>query len=170
MAKIIIYQKELSKIIMSLSMEKNFFYHPVDCDIKRYKEIGKLTTGQGGDYTTGFLLDYDYIKNHYKLMTVDLIRKKELDADPKANQQIQSVRQLQNDDGINADGTQSMFAFTNLEKIKEMRPKFSQGSVTVLWKMANYEEARVKLTNTQLNKLKSAAKNKNEATLIINCF
>ena len=26
--------------------------------------------------------------------------------------------------------------------------------------MGNYEEARVKLTNTQLNKLKSAAKNK----------
>ena len=26
--------------------------------------------------------------------------------------------------------------------------------------MANYKEARVKLTNTQLNKLKSAAKNK----------
>ena len=26
--------------------------------------------------------------------------------------------------------------------------------------MANYQEARVKLTNTQLNKLKSAAKNK----------
>ena len=126
MAKIIIYQKELSKIIMSLSMEKKFFYHPVDCDIKRYKEIGKLTTGQGEDYTTGFLLDYDYIKNHYKLMTVDLIRKKELDADPKANQQIQSVRQLQNDDGINADGTQSMFVFTNLEKIKEVLQSYER--------------------------------------------
>ena len=35
---------------------------------------------------------------------------------------------------------------------------FSQGSVTVLKNMANYEEARVKLTNTQLNKLKSAVK------------
>ena len=126
MAKIIIYQKELSKIIMSLSMEKIFFYHPVDCDIKRYKEIGKLTTGQGEDYTTGFLLDYDYIKNHYKLMTVDLIRKKELDADPKENQQIQSVRQLQNDDDINADGTQSMFVFTNLEKIKEVLQSYER--------------------------------------------
>ena len=35
--------------------------------------------------------------------------------------------------------------------------KFSQGSVAVLSKMTNYEEARVKLTNTQLSKLKSAA-------------
>ena len=31
--------------------------------------------------------------------------------------------------------------------------------------MANYQEARVKLTNTELNKLKSPAKNKTRATL-----
>ena len=30
--------------------------------------------------------------------------------------------------------------------------------------MENYAEARVKVTNTQLNKLKSAAKNKTEIT------
>ena len=52
-----------------------------------------------------------------------------------------------------------MFILTILEKIKETRLKFSQGRVTVLWKMANYQEAKVKLTNTQINKLKSAAKN-----------
>ena len=45
-------------------------------DIKRYEEIRKLTTGQGEDYITGFLLDYDYIKNHYRLIAVDLSRKK----------------------------------------------------------------------------------------------
>ena len=38
--------------------------------------------------------------------------------------------------------------------------KFSQGSVTVLWKLAIYQEARVKLSNTQLIKLKSEVKNK----------
>ena len=31
--------------------------------------------------------------------------------------------------------------------------------------MASYEEVRVKLTNTQLRKLKSATKNKTETTL-----
>ena len=31
--------------------------------------------------------------------------------------------------------------------------------------MANYEEVRIKLANTQLNKLKSAAKNKTGITL-----
>ena len=34
--------------------------------------------------------------------------------------------------------------------------------------MANYQEARVKLTNTQLNNLKSAAKNKTGTILRIN--
>ena len=38
--------------------------------------------------------------------------------------------------------------------------KFSQESVTVLWKLAIYQEARVKLSNTQLIKLKSEVKNK----------
>ena len=37
-----------------------------------------------------------------------------------------------NEDGINADGTKSMFILTTLEKIKGARLKFSQGSVTVL--------------------------------------
>ena len=51
-----------------------------------------------------------------------------------------------------------MFILTILEKIKELRLKFSQGRVTALSKMANYQKARVKLTNAQLSKLKSAAK------------
>ena len=34
--------------------------------------------------------------------------------------------------------------------------------------MANYQEARVKLTNTRLNKLRSAAKNKTGTILRIN--
>ena len=31
--------------------EKNFIDQLIDSDIKRYKEIGKLTTGKGEDYT-----------------------------------------------------------------------------------------------------------------------
>ena len=104
----------------------------IDSDTKRYEEIRKLTTGQGEDYTTGCLLDYDYIKNHYRLIAVDLSRQKELDADPKAIQEIEFVWQLKNLGRINANRTQSMFVLTILEKIKETRLKFSQGSVTVL--------------------------------------
>ena len=36
----------------------------------------KLGQGQGEDYTTGCLLDYDYIKNRYKLIVVDISRQK----------------------------------------------------------------------------------------------
>ena len=56
--------------------EKSFYNGPIDSDIKWYEEIRKLTTGQGEDYITGCLLDYDYIKNHYRLIAVDLSRKK----------------------------------------------------------------------------------------------
>ena len=61
-----------------------------------------------------------------------------------------------------------MFFLTILEKIKKARLKFSQGSVTVLEKMENYQGARVKLANTQLNKLESpATKKKTGRTLRI---
>ena len=39
---------------------------------------------------------------------------------------------LKNIGGINVDGTESMFILKVLEKIKETRLKFSQGSVAVL--------------------------------------
>ena len=42
---------------------ENIYDQEIDSGLKRYEEIRKLTTGQGGDYTTGCLLDYDYIKN-----------------------------------------------------------------------------------------------------------
>ena len=81
------------------------------------------------------MLDYDCIKNHYRLIAVDLSRQKELDADPKAIQQIQFVgqlRKLDNNDNTTDEGNdQSMLVLKNLEKIKETQWKFSQGSVTV---------------------------------------
>ena len=57
-------------------------------------KLEKLTTGQGEVYNTRCLLHYDYIKNQYRLIAVDLIRQIELDADPKAIQQIEFFEQL----------------------------------------------------------------------------
>ena len=74
---------------------------------------------------------------------------------------------IKNINGVDADVTQSMFLLKILEKIKETRLKSSQGSVTVLYEMINYQEKRVKLTNTQLSKLKSEAKNETGTTLRI---
>ena len=75
------------------------------------------------------LLNYDYMKNHYRLIEVDVSRQKELNADPKAIQQIWIVGQLKNvDNDYNAiDGgeTQTIFILKILEKIKKMIIKFS---------------------------------------------
>ena len=89
--------------------------------MKRYEEIRKLATRQGDDYTTGCLLDYDYIKNHYRLIAGDLSRQKELDADSKAIQEIEFVGQLRkldaNDNAVDVAGNdQSLFVLTILKK------------------------------------------------------
>ena len=51
------------------------------------------------------------------------------------------------------------FFLTILEK-NQRKKTFSGESATVLKKIANYKEAKVKLRTTQLSKLKSTAKNK----------
>ena len=45
---------------------KNFYDQAIDFYIKWYEGTRKLITGKGEDYTTGCLLDYEYIKNHYR--------------------------------------------------------------------------------------------------------
>ena len=57
--------------------------------IKQYDEIRKIATGQGDDYTTGCLLDYQHFKDHYNLIAIDLSKQKELDAESRAIQQIE---------------------------------------------------------------------------------
>ena len=54
-----------------------------------YDEIRKIATGKGDDYTTGCLLDYQYLKDHYQLIAVDQSKQKELETDPRAIQQIE---------------------------------------------------------------------------------
>ena len=65
---------------------KNFFNHPINDSIKQYDEIRKTAIGQGDDYTTGCLLDYQYFKDDYNLIAVDLSKQKELDAYSRAIQ------------------------------------------------------------------------------------
>ena len=40
--------------------------------MRTYDNIRKITTGQGDDYSTGFLLDYNYFNNYYKIIAMDL--------------------------------------------------------------------------------------------------
>ena len=67
---------------------RNFYDNPIESDIGKYRELKKVIIGKGEDYTTGSLLDYNYFDKHYKLVAVDLSKQKELEADPRAIQQI----------------------------------------------------------------------------------
>ena len=62
---------------------------PINDQIKKHNDIRKTETEQGDDYTTGFQLDYQYFKDHYQPVAVDLRKQKELDADSRAIQQIE---------------------------------------------------------------------------------
>ena len=68
---------------------RNFYDQPISDQIKKYDETRKTATGKGDNYTTGWLLDYQYFKDHYQLVAVDLSKQKELDSDPRAIQQIE---------------------------------------------------------------------------------
>ena len=65
---------------------RNFFDQPIKNDIKTYENIRKIATGQGDDYTTDCLLDYNYFKKHCKRIAIYLRKQQALDADPKAIQ------------------------------------------------------------------------------------
>ena len=89
-----------------------------------YKNIRKIATGKGEDYTTGCLLDYISFKKYYKKIAVDLSKQQALDSDPKAIQQINFTANLERDGS-------TRFCFV-LEEEKETVFEFSQGTVKVL--------------------------------------
>ena len=92
--------------------------------MKTYENIRKIATGQGDDYTTDCLLDYPYFKDSYKMIAVDLSKQQALDADPRANQQINFT--------ANVDGEANTRIYFILEETKETILDFSQGTVKVL--------------------------------------
>ena len=47
--------------------------------MRSYDNIRKIATGQGDDYTTGYLLDYNYLNNWYKMIAVELSKQQALD-------------------------------------------------------------------------------------------
>ena len=87
---------------------------------KTYEIIRKIATGKGDDYTTGCLLDYPYFKGHYKMIAVDLSRQNELDADPRAIQQINFT--------ANLDRAGNTTIYFIIEEAKETIFEFSQGT------------------------------------------
>ena len=103
---------------------ENFFDQPLKDNEVTYENITKIATGEGDDNTTGHLLDYPYFKDGYKMIAVDLSKQQALDADPRANQKINFIANLDR-----AGNTRIYFI---LEEAKETRLDFSQGTVKVL--------------------------------------
>ena len=68
--------------------EQSFSDQPVKNDLRAYDNIRKIAIGQQNDHTTGCLLCYSYFKDYYQMIAIDLSKQKELDADPKAVEQI----------------------------------------------------------------------------------
>ena len=87
-----------------------------------YHKIWKIAIGQGDDYLTGFLEDYNYFNNHYKMIAIaiDLSKQQALDAGPKAIQQINFSTNL------------NKTVFLIIEDAKETILDFSQGTLKVL--------------------------------------
>ena len=73
---------------------ENFFDQPTKNKKITYDNIRKIATGYGDDYTTGYLLDYPYFIETYKMIAVDLSKQKALDFDPKAIQRIKFTGNL----------------------------------------------------------------------------
>ena len=94
---------------------KNIIKETVENDIRTYDHIQKISTGQGHDYTTGCLLDYNYFKKYYKMIAIDLRKQQELDSDPKAIQQLNFTGNIENQSKI----------FFIIEKAKEIVLNFS---------------------------------------------
>ena len=101
---------------------RNFYDQPINDSIRKYDEIRKIATGKGGNYATGCLLDYDYFKKNYQLIAVDLSKQRELDADPRAIQQIEFIGMLKTRSNV----------FKILEKSKETILEFYKGTAKVM--------------------------------------
>ena len=76
----------LASPLPSVSSPKND--HPI------YDSIQNIATGQEDDYTTGCLLDYDYLKDYHKMIATDLYKLHASDADPKAAKENNSTGNL----------------------------------------------------------------------------
>ena len=92
--------------------------------MRTYENIQKIVRGQGGNNTAGCLLDYNYFKEHYKIIAIDLGKQQALDADPKAIQKINFTGKLER--------AECATIFFVIEEAKKTIFDLSQGTVRVL--------------------------------------
>ena len=103
---------------------ENVFDRPIKGNKVTYENIRKVAIGKGDDYTNGYLLDYPYFRDSYKMIAVDLSRQQALDTDPKAIQQINFA--------ANLDRAGNRRIYFILEESKETKLNFAHSTVKVL--------------------------------------
>ena len=114
-----------SKRLQCYDWWKNLFGSAkVKNDLRAYGNFRKIVTGQGDDYPTGCLLDYNYFKNYYKMIAIDLNKQQGPDADSKAIHKSNFTGHLDR-----AEGATMLFIIV---EAKEYILDFSQGTVRVL--------------------------------------
>ena len=58
-----------------------FFDKPVKNNLRTYDNIQETVTGQGDDYATSCLLDYNYFNKYCKMIAIDSSKQEALDTD-----------------------------------------------------------------------------------------
>ena len=99
---------------------KQFFEIPVENKEEAYEAIIEMS--KNNNYITGNLLDYEYFKDHYKLIAIDLSKQIELE-NPYLKQEINFIGRLEENNVI---------MFFIIEKKEETTFDFSQNFVVVV--------------------------------------
>ena len=103
-----------------------FFDLPIKTEEEAYEKI--IDISKNDEYTTGNLLDYDYFRNYYKLIAIDLSKQQVLQENKDLIQQINFIGRL--DIKLTL-----VLMFSLLSKKKENTIlEFSQNFANVLYK------------------------------------
>ena len=99
-----------------------FFDLPLKTEEEAYEKI--IDISRNNEYTTDNLLDYDYFKNYYKLIAVDLSKQQKLQENEDLIQQINFIGRLE----------QASNVFIIIEKKENTILEFSQNFANKLYK------------------------------------
>ena len=110
--------KDYNVIIHKLA----FFDLPIKTEEEAYEKI--IDISRNNEYTTGNLLDYDYVKKYYKLIAIDLSKQQVLQENEDLIQQINFIGRLEAAANV----------FIIIEKKENTISEFSQNLANVIYK------------------------------------
>ena len=110
--------KDVNVIIDKLA----FFDLPIRTEEEAYEKI--IDISRNNEYTTGNLLDYDYFKKYYKLITIDLSKQQVSEKNEDLIQQINFIGKLE----------EAANVFIIIEKKENTILEFSENLANVIYK------------------------------------